>query len=405
MNISLKKYNFDWLPMLLLTLSAGSLLFVFFRKEMLYTILVVFAGLLFFKNIFKSEVIKIIQLFGLFSLLLVINYVFAITPQSSQKLLASFVIFLSSVFAALYYSRGQNQSKFIPHLYVVLRLALFHSLINFLAYPLIKPFLFEISNERYNCQTFFYLFYYLDTHSIPFFGFDMIRNQGVFWEPGILQIYLNLLFFIEAFIYKKRGLLFWLTIIGLLTTFSTTGLLVLLLQLVIYFFSSVRRNIYFTPVIFLILASIYFVTVDNIRDKVSGDGRYSFQARFFDLVQPLYLLKDYPLTGVGLDDEQYLEVRQFTIYSLNLNALDFSNRSKGSTNSVMFFLAATGIPFTLIVLLMLFKQQFVLEKRKWFFIFIIISLMTEPLLLRPFFLTFVMSGGIYFFNKFRWIKY
>ena len=38
-------------------------------------------------------------------------------------------------------------------------------------------------------------------------------------------------------------------------------------------------------------------------------------------------------------------------------------------------------------------------------IFIIISLMTEPIMLRPFFLTFVMSGGIYIIDKFRWKIY
>jgi len=30
---------------------------------------------------------------------------------------------------------------------------------------------------------------------------------------------------------------------------------------------------------------------------------------------------------------------------------------------------------------MLYSQQFILEKRLWFFIFIVISLMSEPLLL------------------------
>jgi hypothetical protein len=31
--------------------------------------------------------------------------------------------------------------------------------------------------------------------------------------------------------------------------------------------------------------------------------------------------------------------------------------------------------------------------------------MTAPILLRPFFLTFVISGGIQFINKFRWKMY
>ena len=93
------------------------------------------------------------------------------------------------------------------------------------------------------------------------------------------------------------------------------------------------------------------------------------------------------------------------IVSQFFDRIDFTNRKKGSTNSVSFFLAAAGIPFFIIVFYMLYSQQFILEKRLWFFIFIVISLMSEPLLLRPFFLTFVMSGTIYFFEKLRWKEY
>ena len=151
---------------------------------------------------------------------------------------------------------------------------------------------------------------------------------------------------------------------------------------------------------------VYYITSINVSDKLHGEGQYSFQARFFDLVQPFYMVAENPMTGVGLDDEQFIKTRQKTNFSLNLQVVDFSNvNDKGSTNSIMFFLAAAGIPFTLILLVMLYYQDFVPEKRKWFFILIIISLMTEPIMLRPFFLTFVMSGGIYIINKFRWKIY
>ena len=106
----------------------------------------------------------------------------------------------------------------------------------------------------------------------------------------------------------------------------------------------------------------------------------------------VYLYEDHLL--IKSSPEQY--------FSLNLQAVDFSNvNEKGSTNSIMFFLAAAGIPFTMILLVMLYYQDFVPEKRKWFFIFVLISLMTEPIMLRPFFLTFVMSGGIYIIDNFR----
>jgi hypothetical protein len=216
---------------------------------------------------------------------------------------------------------------------------------------------------------------------------------------------MNLLLFIEAFILKKRGLVFWLSILSIVSTFSTTGLLVMFIQLILYFFNTFKQNVYISILVFGVIGVIYFITAANVQNKISGDGQVSFQARFFDLVQPLYILADHPLTGVGLDDEQYVSTRQNTSYSLNLNAVDFTNRKKGSTNSVSFFLAAAGIPFFVVVFYMLYSQQLILEKRLWFFIFIVISLMSEPLLLRPFFLTFVMSGTIHFFEKFRWKEY
>ena len=65
------------------------------------------------------------------------------------------------------------------------------------------------------------------------FGFEFCRNQGLFWEPGVLQIFLNLFFFLEAFIYKRNR---WLLIIGfvILGTYSTTGILILIGQLAIF---------------------------------------------------------------------------------------------------------------------------------------------------------------------------
>lgn len=397
----LSRFKTDWLPMLLLVLSAGSIFFVFFRKELLYLTLIVFGYLFLAKFLYKKTLTTLAMLCVIFFSFLAINYFFANREQSVQKLLANGVIFLSSMFAALYYH--SQKTSYLKHLYFVLKIILFHSILNFLAYPIVKPLLIEISNDRYDCLTFFNVFFYLgDTHLFSVFGFDMSRNQGIFWEPGVLQIVLNLLLFIESFIFKRRGFIFSATILGIISTFSTTGLFVMLIQLFISFFKIVKTKTYLAPLFLIVLGGVFLVAEVNVRDKLSGSGQLSFQARFFDLVQPFQILIDNPLTGVGLDDEQYVEVRQQPKYSLNLGVLDFSNRSKGSTNSVMFFLAAAGIPFSLLVFYLLYYQQFFFEMRLWFFIFIVISLMTEPLLLRPFFLTFVMSGGIYLISKFTW---
>ena len=72
---------------------------------------------------------------------------------------------------------------------------------------------------------------------------------------------------------------------------------------------------------------------------------------------------------------------------------------KGSSNSIMFLLAATGFPTTFILIYMFFKQQIIKEK-KWLWMMIMLtSVMSEPLLLRPFFFIFVASGFIHTYQK------
>jgi hypothetical protein len=167
MKIALKQLSLSWLPMLFLVLTAGSMLFVFFRKEMLYFVFFLFSSLFLAKHIYKRELLIFVQLLILFLSFLLINFLFATSTQSTQKLFANIVIFTSSIFSALYYSREENKKQFIPHLYLVLKIILIHALISFFIYPFVKPFLFELSNSRYDCASFLSIFFYLKIHT-PF---------------------------------------------------------------------------------------------------------------------------------------------------------------------------------------------------------------------------------------------
>ena len=279
---------------------------------------------------------------------------------------------------------------------------MFHALLSALLFPFLKSSLFLISNWHYECSSFNYLFFYLpDKYSTSILGVNIIRNQGVFWEPGVLQVFLNILLFLEAFVFKKSKYILVFTIIALVSTLSTTGMMLMFLILVVYFKDVLTKNILFLPIAIISLLSVYVITTDNVSNKLFGEGITSFQVRLFDFVQPLGIVMQHPLTGVGLDDQQYIELRNSIDYSISLDELNFTNIEKGSTNSIMFFLAASGIPATLLILSMLYKQAFITHKKKLFFLLIIMSLMTEPLLLKPFFIIFVMSGGIVLLNKFK----
>ena len=87
------------------------------------------------------------------------------------------------------------------------------------------------------------------------FGVEFCRNQGLFWEPGVLQIYLNLFFFLQAFILKQNR---WLFLIGfvILGTYSTTGILILIA--IIYGATILKIGYFLTTSLFL-FASYYFL--------------------------------------------------------------------------------------------------------------------------------------------------
>ena len=402
MNFLNSKNLLGLFSVLILIFSGGSVPFIFLRKAYLFFVFFLFLVLVFKDGITSKELRLLIQLSIGTLVFLGVNYVFAVTEQSFQKLLANLVIFLSGALGAVFFARKENQYKFTEYLYMGLKLIMLHSLLSAVAYPFLKSSLFLASNWHYECSTFYYLFYYLpEKYSTSLLGISIIRNQGVFWEPGILQVFLNILIFLEAFVFKRSKTVLVFTVIAIFTTLSTTGLVILFVFALFYFKDVLKRNILLFPLAIIGLIFMYIITTDNVTDKVFGEGTTSYQVRLFDLVQPLGIVMQHPLTGVGLDDQQYIELRNSISYAMSLDELNFTNIEKGSTNSIMFFLAATGIPATILILIMLYKQTFIVHKRKLFFLLLILSLMTEPLLLKPIFIIFAMSGGIVLLNKFK----
>ena len=120
---------------------------------------------------------------------------------------------------------------------------------------------------------------------------------------------------------------------------------------------------------FALCIPVYMIFSLNVEEKIQGEKESSFQKRYFDLVQPLFIALEHPLTGIGLDIEQFQKMRQeFYISSSSLSALQektgieskVKGTDKGSSNSIMFLFAAMGFPTAILLLYMLFKQQIIL---------------------------------------------
>ena len=411
---SLREKYTDNLLVLLLVFTGGGLLFVF-NRNLMYYIFTFFLVIVFLLNFFKlkreltnSIVFTTISILSLF----IINFFFAVSEQSLDKYLYYVTVVLSSVMFYVHFKNNRGNQIFLLRLNFILKIIFLHALVNFIAYFFVHDQLFDINSEYYSCKTYNYLFYYasdeINLSVMKLFGVEFCRNQGLFWEPGVLQIYLNLFFFIQAFILKQNR---WLFLIGfvILGTYSTTGILILIGQLVYLFIQRFNENKLFLPIIFLSFIPIYFVFSINVEEKLRGNRVFSFQKRLFDFTQPLFIAASHPLTGVGLDLDQFQKLRyEFYIDTESLElinetlgvSLKAAGTSAGSANSITFLIAAMGFPTGILFVFMFLRQKIINEHRLIFYFIVFTSVIAEPLFLRPFFFVFIISGFYHYFLKF-----
>jgi len=313
----------------------------------------------------------------------------------------------------MHLKNNRESSYFLDRIHFILKIVLYHALLSFLFYFFLKEYLIKLYGgwgNEYIADSFYYLFFYdAEKYKFSLFGVEFVRNQGWFWEPGILQIFLNILLFIEGFVVKRNKWTIFLLIIAIITTYSTTGIFIMLILLVFIFWSYIRKN----PLIMILAISLsfplYYVAKTNIENKTTGERSSSFQKRYLDLVQPFAIAREYPITGVGLDRDYFQKLRyrfqmkdNFGKIIQTYTGFDRISESteKGSSNSLTYLMAAMGFPAAFFLFYCLLKQNLFTKRKGIFMIIIIISVFSEPLLLRPFFLIFIVSGMISIFNKY-----
>jgi hypothetical protein len=328
--------------------------------------------------------------------------------QTLEKYFFYLLTVVLSSLTLFHFQNNRNKEVLLLRLYFVLRLVTVHAFVNFILFFFVKNNLTLITSTYHECQTFLNLFFYMPDRGMSnVFGLEFCRNQGLFWEPGVLQVFLNILFFMEAFVFKKSKKWLLFTALVILTSYSTTGLALLLIQVVVYLKNEVKNNKFILLLVLILIVPVYMVFNVNIDEKIYGEGEFSFQKRLFDLTQPVFIALDHPLTGIGLDIDQFQQVREGFYINSNLNDMfrqlgiqqKLEITSKGSTNSVMYMLAGMGFPTAILFVFMLFKQNIVTEKKKFFFFIVLVSVMSEPLLFKPFFFLFLISGFSHIFYK------
>ncbi len=397
-------------------MSTGGLLFVFNRNILSISFCIfLFAIVVSAYNIKRNITLASAMTFISVLFLGVINYFFAVQEQVLNKYLFHLLTVLITIFVLFHFINNRSKNIFLERLYFILKIIAFHSFLNFIFFFFVKNNLTTITATYHECQTFQYLFFYTtDKSLIEVLGIEFCRNQGLFWEPGILQSFLNILFFLEAFVFKRSKKMLILIVFLILTTYSTTGIALLLLQLFIYSYSQFKSSKLIPILVLIFIIPIYFIFKANMYDKMKGENEYSFQKRLFDLTQPIFIAIENPLTGIGLDLLQFQKLRKefyisdnalITVNNIFGTEVKVEISDKGSSNSIMFLLAATGFPTTMILLYMFLNQKLITHKKWLLMIVLIISVMSSPLLLRPFFFIFICSGFINIFYRITSHKY
>lgn len=231
------------------------------------------------------------------------------------------------------------------------------------------------------------------------------RNLGIFIEPGLFQIYINLAIFFVLFgnyQYKNRLLLIGILLAALYSTNSTTGLIVGLLLLAGYALNNLFTKKVSIGAIANILAVFSVISLvflsdflsDNLENKFKGDNQKSYTTRQNSTLIDLMVISDNILGGGAGKYQDSID--KFDSSGLEVDA---------ATNTFTQLGAIVGLPFLMLVLFRSVRYIFCLDfgflPRLLVFIVYVISFSTEPFLLYPFFFlpVFMANSGKLSLNR------
>jgi hypothetical protein len=363
-------------------------------NETMHVIVLIVLYLMFF--MFNRTQIKIqkraLVSVGLLSILVFINITNDL-ENFSVSLLNFDLGFLSKLWITLLIASTMNYKLYSRHFVNIIFALSAVSLVFYFSF-LLKPGLINglpslnIIKANYN-----YIFYVYNKEQ---WGLD--RNYSIFWEPGAFQGFITLalvmLLFADQKIFSAGRKLVYASIfiIATITTFSTTGYIVLLIVFIAYSLKNLRVLPYT-----LLLGLIFYLAFDRailnnvLFQKFNKEGIWSTsgERRISDVFVEIDMVKTSPVFGVGYHT-------YFTKKGITLSMQGIRETWEGGTNSMTYLMALFGIPFLSLLVWGLFNFVQFIEKRKEIqiilFFSIVILLMGEVFLAKVAFQVIIFYG-------------
>lgn len=253
----------------------------------------------------------------------------------------------------------------------------YFSLFNFILYTFVPSF---FSPREFPSGRSFFSIAYIFNYIVPEGSETIIRNQGPFGEPGVLQIFLNMLLIDELILKNRPFRSVWLPITLIITTFSTTGFILMFLIIGWKIFASNKdhKKLIKRIIVLLFFVSVFLpIAMVNFENKFVGEGSVSSALRYYDLAMGIKIIADNPLWGIGMEIERYFKYNS-SIY-LDLYSNINPNLERGNSNTLMMIGMHLGLPALLLYIFAIAKEN-IYPCRILFFLFYIIACSTEPIL-------------------------
>ncbi len=224
--------------------------------------------------------------------------------------------------------------------------------------------------------------------TIFFSGLDLrtihsltIRNGGIFWEPGVYQMFLNLAILFELFVEEKprKGYLIAYCV-ALLSTFSTTGYIAFFWMILIYILfggkkqriSKGKRWLIVFPFISVILFSLITGTTigRQVFGKVSNLDDGTTMVRVASFFGSIDIARLHPLSGVGMEN-----VGDY-MYKITKASDFYYGWTRQNSNTLLYQFAAHGCIFGGLFLFgtYFFGRVFKRGNTFTFFVFVLMSI-------------------------------
>lgn len=205
-----------------------------------------------------------------------------------------------------------------------------------------------------------------------------LRNSGMFWEPGAFAGYIIFAFLLYLnnldILWKCYGKYMLILMLALVTTFSTTGYLVIAMVAIVYFAQRIKNKILLALIYLSIAPLLYFAYTQMtfLEEKIMTEYEYAVErdalslnySRMGSALVDIHYISKHPWFGNGL----HLSTR----YADHLLYYDYEEL-QGFSNGFTGNMASLGVLFMLFFLVKFYRNSTL--RWKWMAIIIFIVLM------------------------------